>query len=325
MTITIGLMADPGLPMQLTKALTHQPRGTDGEDWEFTTAREKLPMDQNGEIPLSRFAQELRERHGWDYAIYITELPLWRDGKPVQFEIIHSQRAALVSLPSLGIFRLRKRLHTLLDGVARAMLHGEVQQEFSTVLRHPLQHGSHESHGDDYVVIGGQLGRLQLVAGMVRSNRPGRLIQAMSNSIATAIATGTFGVFYASIWNLANALHPWRLVGISALVIAALSAWLIAHNGLWNTAAHVSDPGRRRRDNAATAATIGISVTLIHALLFIALSISSVIIIDSKFLASELGEPVSASNYLQLSLLATSLGMMAGAVGSNFDREEAIW
>jgi len=176
----------------------------------------------------------------------------------------------------------------------------------------------------EYMLASGVVGRLQLLVGMVRSNRPGRLITAMSNSIATAIATGAFGIFYASIWNLADALHPARLAGISLLVSGALTAWLIAHNGLWNTTGLVPDAGRRRRDNAATTVTISISVLIMHILLFLAMFAAALIIIDSGFLEDQLGHTVTITAYLRLSLLASSLGMLAGAVGSNFDSEDAI-
>lgn len=325
MTLTIGLMADPGLPMELAQSLSSRPERKGGDtQWRFVAASEKLPLDENGEIPLIRYASGLRERHEWDYAIYITELPLWRRGRPILFEVIRNERSALISLPALGVLRLKHRLNLLLEGVARTMIEGGVAPEFTRALRNPVQHGSQEGRGDEYVLIGGRLGKVQLISGMVRSNRPGRLIRAMSNSVATAIATGTFGVFYASIWDLADALHPLRLTAIALLVIGALTAWLITHNSLWNTRPEVTDPGRRRRDNAATVVTIGISVGMMFLLLFCALLVSGLIIIDSDFLESQLGHPVGPVNYVRLSALAASLGMMAGAVGSNFDREEAI-
>lgn len=322
MATVIGLMADPGLPMDLARKLNHEPP-TDSEGWRYVLASEKLPLDRDGEIPLARFAQHLGRNREWDYAIYITELPIWREGAPVRFEINHEGRAALVSLPSLGILQLRNRLQNLLDEITRAMLDGAEPRGTVTTRHHQLRHDSSLERAE-YMLASGVLGRLQLLVGMVRSNRPGRLITAMSNSIATAIATGAFGIFYASIWNLADALHPARLAGISLLVSGALTAWLIAHNGLWNTTGLVPDAGRRRRDNAATTVTISISVLIMHILLFLAMFAAALIIIDSGFLEDQLGHTVTITAYLRLSLLASSLGMLAGAVGSNFDSEDAI-
>src|SRR5699024_3752548 len=170
--------------------------------------------------------------------------------------------------------------------------------EFTAALRNPLQHSEEQEYGFDYVLVGGRLGTLQLVTGMIRTNRPGRLITALSSSVATAMATGAFGVFYASIWNLADALHPLRLAAIATMVIGAFTAWLVARNGLWNTPSQVTDVGRRRRDNTATLTTILISITMMFLLLVLALFVSGLIIIDSDFLASELDHDVNLINYL---------------------------
>lgn len=321
MSTTIGLLSDPGLPSKL--ATSFAGKAPDSEP-EFTTASEKLPLNEEGEVPLARFAPGILEKHRWDFVIYITELPLWRDGEAVMFEVIHDHRAALVSLPALGAVRLRSRIGKLLDGLARLMMDGRASAEFSSALRHPLHHETFQEGEGDFVLVGGRLGRLQLVSGMIRSNRPGHLITALSSSVATAIATGTFGIFYASIWDLADALHPLRLAAIAALVISAFSLWLIAHNGLWNTHHELSDPGRRRRDNTATLVTIVMSVAMLYVVLFGVLFFSGLIIIDADFLSSELEHRVGPSDYARLSCLAASLGMMAGAVGSNFDREETI-
>src|SRR5699024_77429 len=172
--------------------------------------------------------------------------------------------------------------------------------EFTAALRNPLQHSEEQEYGFDYVLVGGRLGTLQLVTGMIRTNRPGRLITALSTSVATAMATGAFGVFYASVWNLADALHPLRLAAIAVLVISAFTAWLITHNGLWNTPTYVTDAGRRWRDNAATLTTIGISVTMMFLLLVLALFVSGVIVIDSDFLAGELEHEVNLIHYVRL-------------------------
>lgn len=319
-------MSDPGLPMALARSLSNRAlkKGADRREWTFSPASEKLPLDEKGEVPLSRFARGVRDRHEWDYIIYITELPLWRDGRPIMFEISPKEKAALVSLPSLGVVNLKRRLGKLLDGVAKMMIEGEADGEFTAALRNPLQHPEEKESAYDYVLVGGRLGTLQLVLGMIRTNRPGRLITALSSSVATAMATGAFGVFYASIWDLADALHPLRLTAIAMMVIGAFTAWLIARNGLWNTPSRVTDAGRRRRDNAATLTTILISITIMFLLLVLALFVSGLIIIDSDFLASELDHDVNLLNYLRLAGLAACLGMMAGAVGSNFDSEETI-
>jgi hypothetical protein len=47
-------------------------------------------------------------------------------------------------------------------------------------------------------------------------------------------------------------------------------------------------------------------------------------VISAEYLQSQLGHPVNFFDYTKLSWLAASLGTVAGALGSNFDSDEAI-
>ena len=73
------------------------------------------------------------------------------------------------------------------------------------------------------VVLRGPLSKPRMLAGMLRGNRPTRLPTAMSGVLTAGAATGAFGVFYSSIWALADAHHPIRLLLIGALTIGLLS------------------------------------------------------------------------------------------------------
>lgn len=159
---------------------------------------------------------------------------------------------------------------------------------------------------------------------MVHSNRPERLLSALSTSIAAAAATGAFGIFYPSIWNMADALHPLRLTMISVLAVTALSAWLIMRNGLWNKVRHPSEHREALRDNTATILTVTLSVALMYVVLYIVILCGALAVISRDYLQSQLGHPVSVLDYAQLSWLATSFGTIAGALGSNFDSNTLI-
>ncbi|WP_313480006.1 hypothetical protein [Microbacterium sp.] len=333
---TLGLMADPGLPDKIARSIaTALSREISGEDddnqrgiagqWNVQVSRETLPLSPDGTIPLMRHAQELRERWGWDYLVYLSDLPLSHAEEPMLCEVSTSARAAKVSLPQLGAFNLRSRVRKLLVGLVDAMAH---DCAFPTSSKSAKQHGAYRKdppeHGDSqYLVLPGLWNRWMLLLGMIRSNQPGRLLPALSSSVAAAVATGAFGIFYASMWNMADALPPWRLATISLLAVAVLSSWLIVHNRLWDRTA--SRPRAQVwRDNAATAVTIGLSVTMVYILLLVVLFVAALIVIAAGYLESQLGHRVSVLDYAKLSWLAASLGTLAGALGSNFDSDDAI-
>ena len=137
--------------------------------------------------------------------------------------------------------------------------------------------------------------------------------------MAGAVATGAFGVFYTSIWSMADYSSSPRLALITVFSILVLTIWLVLHNRLWE-----SPQGSRRREklvvyNLATLLTVSIAAFTMYILLFLALFLGSLIVIDQEYLASELAHQVGMAEYLNLAWLASSLGLMGGAVGSSFD------
>lgn len=170
----------------------------------------------------------------------------------------------------------------------------------------------------------GWLNRLRLLTGMVRSNRPGRTLPALTTSIAAAAAVGTFGVFYSSMWTLADSLHPARLLLIGLLVIAALPFWLIFRNRLWTKRRDAVYAWQGGLNNTTTVIMVGTSVALMFLVLFAFLFALGLVVVDDGQLGSELMHPVSFFNYPRLAWLAAGLGTLAGALGSNFDSDDEI-
>ena len=335
-TRTIGLMADPGMPERVARAIADavsrrlREDAEHGSRWAVEVSRGTLPLTPEGEIPLMEHARGIRERNGWDYLVYLTDLPRSHDEDPMVCEASAQARAALVSLPVLGPWRLRARTRALAVALVQSVHEGT--QDYPSVpaaraalggmaLRRVPPAGADDTA---YVVAPGWLNQVRLLLGMIRSNRPGRLLPALSGCVAAAAATGAFGIFYASIWNMSDALHPARLAAISVLVITALSGWLIFSNGLWNRVRSAESPRRARRDNVSTAVTVWLGVALMYAVLWAGLFCVGLTVIERGYLGSQLGHPVTLLDYGHLSWLAASLGTLAGALGSSFDSDEAV-
>lgn len=333
-TLTVGLLADPGLPAKLAGAVADRLSRelSDGAEvrWNVEVSRETLPLEPDGVIPLLDHAPRLRSSHDWDYVVYLTDLPRSHGGEPMLCQVSASAAAALVSLPPMGIRRLGSRVRKLLATLVRSVLDGTEEYPSAAAARTAVGHGpvrrvSPDDGGDvSYIVLPGRLNRWRLLGGMVRSNRPGRLLPALASSMAAAAATGAFGIFYAAIWNMSDALSAPRLAMVSVVVISALSAWLIVHNGLWNRAGRAEEPWRARLDNAATIITVWLSVAMMYLVIWSVLFGVGLAVVEAGYLRSQLGHPVNLLDYGALSWLAASLGTMAGALGSNFDSDEAI-
>ena len=327
-TVTVGLIADPGLPERIARYLVEDlqadlAREIGGAHWRIEASRETLPLSDTGEIPLSASAPRVLEQHGWDAVVYLTDLPRRHEGEPILAELSSNDRIVLVCLPTLGAFRVTARTRAVLVPLLTSVAGGSDDAGAAT---RALAGTSSEpmSSGVRYLIRPGRLNRLRLLAGMVRNNRPGSLVPALSRTIAAGVGTGAFGVFYASIWTMADSLSPGRLALISVAVIVALSSWLIFYNGLWTTDHDFDGSGSRWLDNAATLLTVGITVASMYLMLYLLLLGGALLIITSDYLADQLQRPVTALDYLRLSWLAASLGTVGGAIGSNFDSDRAI-
>lgn len=329
-TVTVGLIADPGLPEQLAERIADGlsddlARHVGGSaTWRIEVSHETLPLTDSGDIPLGDHTPRLLEGYGWDVAVYLTDLPRRHKVDPILVELGPQERVALISLPALGAWRVTTRTRTLLVPLIASLADqwADAAAAVDAVGGDTAERTA--SDGARYLLRPGRMNQLRLLAGMVRNNQPGRLLPALSSTGAAALGTGVFGVFFTTIWTMADALSPIRLALISIVVIAALSSWLIIYNGLWTTDRGIDDRGNPWLDNASTIITIGLSVALLYSVLYLVLLTLALAIITSEYLASQLQRPVSILDRMTLAWLAASLGTMGGAIGSNFDSDQAI-
>ncbi|WP_411734468.1 hypothetical protein [Paeniglutamicibacter sp.] len=335
--MVVGLMADAGMPLvralELEKTLPAQLGATldSATGWELEVEEFSLPLDTNGEVELNEHARQLREAGQWDYLIYLTDLPKYENGEPVATSLNAGSRSAVVVLPALGIVR-RKRLQRAVVQVLAA-LHGvgdpylrDDGRVSATVDPFSVERRVQavQAEDDAFETVKGLRGRLLLLLGMVRSNRPWRLVPSLSTAMAAALATGAFGVFYTSIWSMADYLPPQRLALISLLSVMGMGSWLVLHNGLWERPVGVRHREKRVVYNLATVMTIVSAILLMYLVLFAVILAGALIIIDAQFLALELGHGVGFGEYVNLSWLSASLGTLAGALGSSLDNEESV-
>ncbi|GAA4106334.1 hypothetical protein GCM10022249_02010 [Enteractinococcus coprophilus] len=319
-------MADPGLAediaQRVSEDLAMRLRNETDEEWEVENVQEELPLGPDGNVALGDFAPKILERHGWDYVFYLTDLPAFHDKQPILCRTVAHSRGALIVLPALGAIRLPTQVLELvltllstLSGTTEGIDPQAVGRDIQRQGMVQLLPGNSQ-----LVLLRGPLSRCRMLAGMLRGNRPFRLPGAMSGFITAGAASGAFGVFYSSIWDLADAHHPIRLLLIGILSVALLTMWLIYRNGLWTSRKAPETP----LDNIATVITVGVGVLVTYLILCIGLFALAIVIVDANYLASQLEHTAGLESYFRLSWLAASLGTLAGALGANFDSDDAI-
>lgn len=333
---TVGLIADPGLPTLLArkvglKLVRLLSTSLDSNvRWRVELNQQSLPLNSDGEVEINSHSEEIRTNAGWDYLVYLTDLPKYANGEPMISSTNRRYASAMIAVPALGVVRKNRLRRTILQVIgelhgfddSRNLGRGPVARAtavVSPVRVHPSEEGENE-----YETVKGPGGRIQLLAGMVWSNRPWLIVPRLSTAMAAATATGAFGVFYTSIWSMADYLSPPRLALISVLSVTMMSFWLVAHNGLWERPIGDRIKERRVAYNLATVLTIVFAVGVMYVGLFVVIFAGGFLIIDAQFLSSILKHGASGVSYLNIAWLSASLGTIAGALGSGIDDEEKV-
>jgi hypothetical protein len=332
--VRVGMLVDPGAPTDLAAALVPvlpdvlAAQVDDTTEWVVSTETREIPLDDQGLVPLESLAQEHRAEQEWDVMIVVTDLPRRVGTRPVAAILTTRARSGMVSLPGLGALAVRRRARQAVVDLVRALTGRESGSEggrppgiprFS-----PLRYMSGEEDADAHLALVGLRGRLRLLAGMVRDNRPWRLVPHLSSATAAAAATGAYAIVTTSFWSMAASLSPLRLLLISLVAILAMTVWLISYNHLWDRTDDRDARAKAVLYNAATAITIIIGVTCMYVLLYLVGLLAALALIDPGYFSSQLQRPASPGAYLKLVWLASSVGIVAGALGSSLESEEAV-
>ncbi|WP_372698312.1 hypothetical protein [Arthrobacter sp. JSM 101049] len=335
--LTVGVAADPGLPLSLAHRLRERlARGLrehvdDGLEWRVEVEELSLPLDADGSVELTANSELVRNEHGWDYILYVTDLPKYVSGEPLVSAVNSGYGSALVVLPSLGLVHPR-RLGRVLVGVTRALHEAETHpgrddDEDESLVRRTF---SVDDGPDDsaprhtFATVKGLFGRVAMQVGMVRSNQPFRLVPKLSSAMAAASATGAFGIFYTSIWSMADYLSTPRLLGISLLSVVVMTAWLIGSHGLLERPQGAKWRERRVTYNMATLLTVSLAVATMFVFLFVFILIGGLVVINVDYMADQLGHDAGLPEYLNVAWLSASMGIIAGAVGSGLSDADAV-
>ncbi|HET9142957.1 hypothetical protein [Actinophytocola sp.] len=339
--VVVGVLADEGLPEQVMATIADDLPGafatrvSGATRWRVEHQVEQLPLDEDGDIPMRTLSQRHRQDRGWDLLVLVTDLPRRAGTKPIVAGIDVEHGVAMISLPALGAVLVRHRARVLLIRVVRQLVsprlgidgdHGRrgALARLREVLA-PTQRmsGGHRS-AVTHLALVGLRGQLRLLAGMVRDNRPWRLVPHLAGATAAAAGTAAYGVITSSFWRLADALAPLRLAGITVVTVLIMTVWLMMYNHLWDRPSEAAERRKALMYNVSTATTLAFGVACMYGILFVLALIAALVVIDSGYFAQTLGHPVGLGSYLNLVWLCSSVGIVAGALGSSLEDEETV-
>lgn len=180
---------------------------------------------------------------GWEMGIGLTALPLRVGRRPVATTASATHGVGLVSIPALGAVRVDERLHEAAVDVVSGLLgegagdgpddgRDERLRTRSAELAAGLPAGAAKRHGSVRFTRLAVSNNLRLLGGMIRANRPARVMARLSRSATAALGTGAYALSSSSIWSLAHESTWPRLVAVGALSMLMILASLVIAHGL---------------------------------------------------------------------------------------------
>ncbi|SLM88620.1 hypothetical protein [Brachybacterium nesterenkovii] len=319
----VRLLSDPGIP---TRLLTRtEPRLAEaltalfGIEVHVHRTEATIVLDDDELVDIGTTVREgsAEEEHA-DIVLALTEMPRLDGTHPLLAEVIPEQDAAVLSLPAIGIVTTRRRLTDVLVLCAAQLLPHLPRR--GSLPRPPLD-GNWTATPDGPLRLRALrgLGTARTVLGMVATNAPWRLAPRLGRALALAAATGAFGIFYSSVWEMSTALSVLRLALISALAVVTMTIWLIAGNRMWERAEGRGRAATEVFYNLSTVLTVGATVSILYLLLFGFILAAGLIVIDPDYLTAVLARPASFDRYVDIAWLSASMGVVAGGLGASFD------
>jgi uncharacterized membrane protein len=344
--VRVGLLAAPGILYDLAVSLAGElpdllARRLPGVPWDVEVVLEPMAAASDDDVDLVEIAHQRLLSKGWKLAVCLTDFPIHVGNRPVTAYASPTHGVGLVSVPALGAVNLDARVRSAVLNLIEGLLGETVEDETAAddpdrqqrMLRR-LQDLS-SPLGEAEVQEGRQgirfvsavwRGNLRLLIGMVRANRPWRLVAGLSRALVGALGLDIFGVASPGVWLLADGLSWWRLLVVALGSIVATCVTLIVAHGLWQYS-RSSEPEARERVvlfNLTTALTVAIGIaTLFLALVAINL-VSAGLLVTTGTLSRQLGHPVDFVDYVVLACLVSSLATLGGALGAALENDRAV-
>jgi hypothetical protein len=307
--VRLGLIEAPDIPeiarelaSELPDLLTN--RVDDSVSWEVPVVVDPLTGTDREAPEILDVCRERMLGEGWDLALCLSDLPVYRSGRLVAADVSAKRGVAGLSLPAMGAMRLRPRA-----------------RELTLRLAQELYERTKEPGADDPPARGSQ--PKGSVGSFRRVDPPDEDMKAMDVEARLA-ATGAYVLVISSMWLLADAMGFWRLLALMAVSIVAMVVWIIVSHHLWE---RPEDPQQRKWAplyNGVSVLSVSVAVLLAYAILFALLFVAAWVFVPVAYFQSTLKHPVGLGEYLTLSWLGASLATMAGALGASLEDEETV-
>lgn len=188
------------------------------------------------------------------------------------------------------------------------------------------QEDSGDKFNVHYLITSKLDGRLRLINGMTFANRPWTALISFKKVIMLAFGTGIYITIFPSSWELSIVYTIPRFILLTFVALTGMVTWMIFAHNLWEKPTQKGDKRLRNLYNATTFITLSIIVIINYSVLYILFLIALGIFVPAGLFkeVTDLSDDPSIKYYFQLTWIITSLGTLAGSIGTTSENEEKI-
>lgn len=323
--LQVLIVADPGLPSRraasIHTTLERYLREAYGITTTLHTVTDTIRLTPERELALSAI-DDLRDDYpDVNIILILTEIPRHTQGDPLIAEVHSERNLAVVSCPTLGAWATKRRLIKVMMSSVNKLVPWDPEATTRKFLLGWSNWSNNENSQHQSLHAHTMTGGPRLVLGMTIANEPWRTAPKLSGALAAASATGAFGIFYSSIWQMSTYLSTLRLLSIGAVAILVMVAWLIVSHKLWDRPVSERLATVVMYYNLSTVLTLLITVIALYATLVVFILLGGLVVIDPEFMSQQIQQDSSFANYLDIAWLSAAMGVVAGGIGASFDTD----
>lgn len=293
--------------------------------------------------------KDIKEEKEWNFAISVTDLPIFHRGHVVAGNVNQKDGVAQISIPAFGWIPIKQRIKKAIIQLVKELIGDKKFKNISssqTITRTKDKSGRHKKNGFPvtfirrypinenkkngidirYSVHPKINGLIRLFIGMIFANNPLKIISSFKKIIAIAFTTGTFALIFPTVWQLSQVFSNFRLTMIMVAAIIGLVLWIIAAHRLW-VFSSVQDKTRiRHLYNLTTTSTLLIDVITYYVILFSLFFITSALLVPTEHFVDTVSDEgkVTIGDYLRVAWVVSSLSTIVSAIGAGLENEELV-
>lgn len=337
----VGMVVAPGASYNIVNSIKDNLPNVLSEQisneyaWEIDIVTDPLTGAAESVTEMYRATEAYFEEREWHYTICITDLPIYHGEKIIAVDINNTTDVGLISTPVYAIPPSKGKMRQSIVTIIK-FLRGEYTEEekpnifsrlFTTIRLHYGTSHLPETQAEHtiYYMNNNVRGVSRLMGGMTWANNPFNMMRSLSNVVALAFATGTFGMIFSTMWNLSNLFPTWRLVIISIIAVTGMILWIIVSHNLWEPKESQSHQKIRKLYNGTTVFTLLISLTFYFVILYSLFLTGALVLLPEDYIVQNIeADGINVVFYLEVAWFATALSTVAGAIGTSTQDTDLI-